>query len=238
MSQYHVARDGQQLGVYAEQDIHSGLSTGSFRGSDLCWTEGMAEWAPVSSRFTMPIGSAPPPEAQVSPSTSMVFNPYAAPQASSAMISQLKLASRGVRLGAAIIDQIIVLFVMFVPLIPGLVILAQADNAGTLETNFPVHALTWFLVSASCLLVLLIWNAVWLGRYGQSIGKRILGIRVVTFPDGQPAGYAKAFWLRAVVNFVIVNVVPLYGIVDACFIFREDKRCIHDLLAETTVVAD
>jgi uncharacterized RDD family membrane protein YckC len=67
-------------------------------------------------------------------------------------------------------------------------------------------------------MILLVWNAVWLGRHGQTIAKRMLGIRVVSFPSGQPAGYGKAFWLRAVVNYIINNVVPLYGIVDACFI--------------------
>lgn len=46
MSQYHIARDGQQLGVYAEQDIQSGLSSGSFRGTDLCWSEGMGSGSP------------------------------------------------------------------------------------------------------------------------------------------------------------------------------------------------
>jgi hypothetical protein len=39
-----------------------------------------------------------------------------------------------------------------------------------------------------------------------------------------------------VVNAIINQFVPLYGIVDACFIFREDQRCLHDLIADTTVV--
>lgn len=82
------------------------------------------------------------------------------------------------------------------------------------------------------------WNGIWLAKHGQTIAKRMLGIRIVCYPSGLPAGAAKAFWLRAVVNFIINNVIPLYGIVDACFIFREDKRCLHDLIAETTVVVN
>jgi hypothetical protein len=31
-------------------------------------------------------------------------------------------------------------------------------------------------------------------------------------------------------------VVPFYGIIDPCLIFREDNRCVHDLLADTTVI--
>ncbi len=34
----------------------------------------------------------------------------------------------------------------------------------------------------------------------------------------------------------VIWVVPLYGIVDVCFIFREDQRCLHDLIGETVVV--
>ena len=29
---------------------------------------------------------------------------------------------------------------------------------------------------------------------------------------------------------------PLFSLVNVCFIFREDRRCIHDLIAGTQVV--
>jgi uncharacterized RDD family membrane protein YckC len=41
--------------------------------------------------------------------------------------------------------------------------------------------------------------------------------------------------LRGVVNGLL-SIIPLYGLVDALFIFREDKRCLHDLIAGTIVV--
>lgn len=233
MNQFHLARNGQQLGTFAEADVQSGLASGKFLANDLCWAEGMADWQPLNARF-----AAATPALATTPAP---FNPYAAPQAnvvSAAMMPQLQLASRGVRLGAALIDTVIMMVVMIVPMIPGFFAMVAAEKAGELENNFPVYALYWFLAAFVAIMGLLVWNAVWLGRYGQTIGKRMLGIRVVCFPSGQPAGYAKAFWLRAVVNYIINSVVPLYGLVDACFIFREDKRCIHDLIAETTVVTD
>lgn len=236
---YHIARNGQQLGVFSEQEVQSGTATGRFLPDDLCWSEGMADWQAVKTRFSMPAEAVPAFSAAAAASAS--FNPYAAPQSnvmSPAMMPQLMLASRGVRLGAKLIDTLIIMFVIIVPVIPGIFAIAEADKAGQLENNFPVQALFWFLAAFVASLVLLVWNAIWLGRYGQTIAKRMLGIRVVTFPNGQAAGYAKAFWLRAVVNYIINSVVPFYGLVDVCFIFREDKRCLHDLIAETTVVVN
>ena len=41
--------------------------------------------------------------------------------------------------------------------------------------------------------------------------------------------------LRAWVTFFL-GIVPLFGIVDVLFIFREDRRCIHDMIAGTRVI--
>ncbi|MEE2658000.1 MAG: hypothetical protein VX733_05800 [Candidatus Latescibacterota bacterium] len=40
---------------------------------------------------------------------------------------------------------------------------------------------------------------------------------------------------RSVLNYML-GVFPLYGFIDALFIYREDHRCIHDLIAGTRVV--
>lgn len=113
MSQYHIARDGQQLGVYAEQDIQSGLGSGSFRGTDLCWTEGMGEWEPVSARF-----SVESLVAQSAPQAESAYNPYAAPRANvvpAYTASDVQLASLGKRLGAAILDGLLAVVLLGVP---------------------------------------------------------------------------------------------------------------------------
>lgn len=235
---YHIARNGQQLGVFSEPEIQSGVSTGRFLADDLFWTEGMATWQSLNTRFSAQAGQ---PTFSAAASNSPAFNPYAAPQSNivtSAMTPQLNLASRGLRLGAACLDTFIMMVVMILPMIPGFIAIAQSENAGKLQNNFPVHSLYWFGAAFLASLGLLIWNAIWLARYGQTIAKRMLGIRIVCFPSGLPAGVGKAFWLRAVVNYLINSFVPLYGLVDACFIFREDQRCLHDLIADTTVIVD
>jgi len=34
----------------------------------------------------------------------------------------------------------------------------------------------------------------------------------------------------------LLGLIPLYGLVDILFIFRSDRRCIHDMIAGTQIV--
>ena len=78
-----------------------------------------------------------------------------------------------------------------------------------------------------------------LTRRGQSVGKLLLHLRIVRAPDNSPVGFLRAFLLRGSVPFLIEQ-IPLLGfafwVVDSCFIFRHDRRCLHDLLAGTKVI--
>jgi len=73
----------------------------------------------------------------------------------------------------------------------------------------------------------------------QTIGKFIVKTQIVDFESGQPAGFLKSFVVRSFVNGLIGAIPvagPFYSIVDVLFIFRADRRCLHDLLASTSVV--
>jgi len=71
-------------------------------------------------------------------------------------------------------------------------------------------------------------------RYGQTMAKRLLEIRVIR-SDGSEASLGRIFWLRNVVNGLLA-VIPLYGLIDVLFIFGERRQTIHDLIADTIVV--
>jgi uncharacterized RDD family membrane protein YckC len=71
-------------------------------------------------------------------------------------------------------------------------------------------------------------------RYGQTMGKRILEIKVVR-SDGSPASLGRIFWLRNVVNSLL-GLIPLYTLIDLLLIFGDRRQCIHDLIADTIVV--
>ncbi|OYW77099.1 MAG: hypothetical protein B7Z37_05490 [Verrucomicrobia bacterium 12-59-8] len=232
MSQYHIARDGQQLGVYSDQDIQSGLAAGSIMPTDLLWTEGQADWQPVSSQFAA---------AWQAPATQpAAFNPYAAPQAnviSASMAPNMQLASLGQRLGAALLDGLVIVVLVGIPYTVALVSMAAAEKNHV--SGMPPAEVGGFAVAGIAILGLMIYNLVLLTKQGQTIGKKMLGIRIVSHPDGQRAGFVKAVLLRGFVNGII-GAIPLlgalYSLIDICCIFREDRRCIHDLIGGTQVV--
>jgi hypothetical protein len=70
----HVNRAGTSLGVFSEEDVRSGLRSGRFVPTDLGWSEGMAQWQPLS-QFSQFAGDAPtaasPPPPISPPSTSI-----------------------------------------------------------------------------------------------------------------------------------------------------------------------
>ncbi|WP_395747774.1 RDD family protein [Prosthecobacter sp.] len=232
MSTIHIARNGQQLGVFAEDAIQSGLSSGQFMPDDLFWTEGMGEWQPLSSRFAVSTAVS------TSPYNAGVFNPYAAPSANvqtPVLAGNVQLADLGKRLGAALLDGLLGAILVGVPY--GFFIFAMSDNGRQPELN-PTA-----MIAGGCMLLgflaLLVINIVMLATRGQTPGKRVLGIRIATYPGAEKPGFVKAFLLRALVNGLIGAVPclgPIYSLVDICFIFQTDRRCIHDLIAGTHVI--
>ena len=192
----------------------------------------MAEWQSLGTRFSTP---AAQPVFAAASAAAPAFNPYAAPLANivtSAMTPKLELASRGSRLGAALLDSLVGGFVVGLPVVSGIAMMdPKHDSVST-------GSAVCFVLAAVGFLALLIYNIVLLSTQGQTIAKKWLGIRIVTHPDGQNPGFVKAFLLRSFVNGLIGQVVPFYPIVDSCFVFREDQRCLHDLIADTTVIVD
>ena len=134
------------------------------------------------------------------------------------------LAEPGVRLVAALWDGLLSVL-CFAPCLIGFV------NEDAL----------WGALAASVvlLLVLSIYQWVLLTQTGQSLGKRWTRIRVVR-TNGQPADFVHVVLLRVLVMGMVQGLAggcgSILGLADVLFIFREDRRCIHDHLADTKVV--
>jgi uncharacterized RDD family membrane protein YckC len=72
--------------------------------------------------------------------------------------------------------------------------------------------------------------------HGQSLGKRMLGIKVVR-TDGAPIGLGRLLLLRNLLPIVIgMATCNLFSLIDQLFIFGEDRLCLHDRIADTKVV--
>jgi uncharacterized RDD family membrane protein YckC len=82
-------------------------------------------------------------------------------------------------------------------------------------------------------------HGVFLARSAQTIGKKLLHIQIVNARDGKRAPIGRILLLR-MLPVTLVSQVPHVGgvlaIVDLLFIFRKDRRCIHDHIAGTRVV--
>jgi hypothetical protein len=61
MSQYWLARAGQQYGPFSLDEIKQRAEQGQAEPSDLIWTEGMAGWEPLSKIVPARRAPAPPP---------------------------------------------------------------------------------------------------------------------------------------------------------------------------------
>lgn len=165
-------------------------------------------------------------------------NPYAPPRSAVQDITDPTAlpepADRGTRLVAHILDAIIVAGMVYVPL---LMAGAIAGTAGGVRDEVLDGVVVGSILGGVALVGFVVWcwlTVQYVARNGQSIAKKLLGIKVVR-SDGSRASIARIFWLRNVVN-TLLSVVPLYGVVDALFIFGEPRQCVHDKLADTIVV--
>jgi uncharacterized RDD family membrane protein YckC len=166
--------------------------------------------APEENRFA-------PPNAHV--------EDVAAPAASG------ELAGRWSRLAATLIDGILaaVVFWCISLFTPFNVFRPSLQNG--LMVAMVENALAGFVI-------FLVLHGYLLQTRGQTIGKRLLSIRVVR-SDGTRATLGRLAGLRYFVNSAL-TLVPwvgwFYALVDVLMIFRQSRKCLHDNLADTIVV--
>lgn len=159
------------------------------------------------------------------------------------------LAERGSRLLAATLDELILLAVslpMIIGAMPAMVALVGGAVGGeadveSLDTMSVLRAMVGGPGTTITVLALIAWCIItaWLvATNGQSIGKRLVGIKVVR-TDGSRASFARIFLLRNVVNG-LPNLLPyvgwLYQLIDPLLIYQESRQCLHDKIADTIVV--
>ena len=158
-------------------------------------------------------------------------NPYAAPTARVAEVfatSAFVKSTRLSRLGAVLLDTAVVV----VPVIVISVMMPSLWVKGDASFSMVMGVIGLGLIGFA------IYQFVMLYRHGQTLGKKILGIKIVR-SDGSRAGFGRIVLLRYIVPGVI-GAIPyigiLFSLIDPLFIFGDEKRCVHDLLADTIVV--
>ena len=167
-----------------------------------------------------------------------------------------QLAERSQRLVAASIDELLLLGIAL-PMLAGAMpaIMAALGHADPLDLQSMdtveslnrimdpeqlTHAMLagpGFIISIVALIAWCVVTAWLVAVNGQTIGKRLVGIKVVR-TDGSPASFARIFLLRNVVNGLPL-LLPygwLYQLIDPLLIYQPSRQCIHDRIADTAVV--
>jgi uncharacterized RDD family membrane protein YckC len=169
-------------------------------------------------------------------------NPYAAPTAVVDDVAEpgsVELAGRGRRLGASFLDSLIIG-------IPFMLLFGWFAFSST-RSGVPNGVLVWigahpfgYQAGAAIFgfLVFLAINGYLLSSSGQTVGKRLLGIRIVR-SNGETADFARIAFIRYLPTSA-AQMIPvlgyIYPLIDVLLIFRSSRKCLHDSIADTIVV--
>ena len=238
-----IGADGKEYGPVTAGKLHEWIAGGRANLQTKARRGGDPEWKTLGDfsefgEFGATAGGRPPTAPPLEVAASETASPLPAePGAPPADLS--------LRFLAALIDGILKT-VCYLPISLALfhVMLAQAksgEQPSFVETTRMMTAVfdAKLGVVLPMLGVLVLVQLFLLAQRGQSVGKLLLGLRIIRLADSSTAGFLHAFLLRGTIPFIIEQ-IPLLGLgfwlVDCCFIFREDRRCVHDLLAGTMVV--
>lgn len=186
--------------------------------------------APPSAPGPNPYGQPPSPYGQAPNPYGQAPNPYAAPVSDASphwgmgMGEEHILASRGNRFAGSVVDGLL----YFVALIPGIALAAGTNDDALIGLSVIVPMLMlacvqWYLIATT----------------GQSLAKRWLGMKIIK-TSGEDVDFVSGVLLRSwVVGFI--NLIPVVGsifpLLDALFIFGDEHRTLHDMIAGTKVIS-
>lgn len=224
-----IGGDGREYGPATAEQIRQWIAGGRAGLETKAKAAGGEEWKPLSEfPEIVAAGIEPPPLEGAAPAA-----------------LDLPHASRLARLIARIIDSIIYSICLLPWFLSGgwhaFMEAVQTHNPDLLQTMPGVmmgSSVTGLLFMAVGLTQIIL-----LSLRGQTVGKLLCGVRIVRYPTGAPAGFVRAWLLRYFVMSVFIfllSLIPILGLAlpltDILFIFRPDRRCLHDHLAGTMVV--
>ena len=159
------------------------------------------------------------------------------------------LADPGRRLGARLLDLLVLLPVTIVLLAGTLLVAAPrfgplfptyATGQGS-SARLPTPGFVWlYLVVLGCglvsSLVMVAYETILVAKWGRTLGMRWLAIRPLG-TDGVPLGWGRSF-VRAIVYWLF-GLLGWIGLVNVLWcLWDDDRQCLHDKAADSIVVND
>ncbi len=146
------------------------------------------------------------------------------------------LASRWARLGGSLIDSILIMCIT----LPLMFLTGFFDTVTTgVDGQPPAQPplLFSFFIGIVGIVAFLLINGKFLLSDGQTIGKKLVGTRIVTDNNQKASGMTL---LKRYGFYWVVALIPVIGgllsLVNILFIFGKTKRCLHDYVGGTKVV--
>jgi uncharacterized RDD family membrane protein YckC len=166
---------------------------------------------------------------------------------------EIILATRASRLAAKLLDTFFLIAIIFIGLVIASIsgkmsfadlyiwilewILEKQTGEISSSVNYNPGGFQIFLIILSFIAVIMIQGKL-LIRDGQTIGKKIIGIKII---NAYTLGKVKWFNIIFIrwIFFGILSVLPYVGnitlFMDVVFIFSKNRKCIHDMLSGTVV---
>lgn len=247
MDWYYV-RDGEKVGPISDVEFQAVVAKGSVIDDTLVWNKTMKEWTRYAE-ISSTLGASLAMTADVNGrSCSMCGKEFADDELiqfegsqvcanckpnfvqqirenseiSGAMV--MRYAGFWRRWGAIFIDGII-MYVINIPANLGF----QAAMAGMGDNTMLIPLA---IVLYICMLVVPATYMIWMhGKYGATLGKKALGIKVV-MSDGRPITYGRA--IGRYFAYMLSGIILYIGYLMAAF--DSEKRALHDHMCDTRVI--
>ena len=161
-------------------------------------------------------------------------NPYQSPESEIevAVSEDVELASLSSRFWGSIVDGVLGMALMFC------IYFISGTWRRIMEAD-EIHISEIAFVSVFGLLGFAVMHGYTLATRGQTLGKVLLKTQIVSVKDNSILPLWRIFALRYL-PLSAVSLVPVVGnifaLVNILFIFRADRRCVHDHIAGTKVV--
>ena len=212
--QYYILIDGSEHGPMSLTRLRAHLLARGVKATDRAWRDGMLGWRPLGTFVNVPALLAEEEKKQS-------YEPA--------------LASVGRRIAATLLDVFAFWLVCVIALFIAMI---GARIAGGIKSDHAARLLV-FRVLLPTVVLFVAFNLRLLVTRGQTIGKALTGVSIVSL-NGQKPGFYRVAILRSLVP-TCISVVPLFGQVwliasGLMFFFGKNNRPLHDRFADTCVI--
>ncbi len=234
-----LGADGKSYGPVSVEQIRAWIAEGRASLDTLGQRQGDSEWLRLGD-FHEFNPSLPPPLPKAPPALPPVLMGADELIEQELGATERPLATRFKRLVASVIDTFLSLFFA----LPGAFMLTMGilQDATPFEElvqkNFAGHENSMSLIFVGMLIPAVV-QIFLLALRGQTVGKYLLQVQIVRHEDESKAGLWRAVMLRGMVP-ALIGTLPYVGfvftLINVFFIFRDDRRCLHDHIAGTKVI--